>query len=29
MLVQEMTWEEYRDEVGKRVIILPAGFALM
>jgi creatinine amidohydrolase len=25
MLAHEMTWEEYRDEVSKRVIILPAG----
>jgi len=25
MLIQEMTWEEYRDEIGKRVVILPVG----
>ena len=25
MLVEHMTWEEYRDEVGRRIIILPVG----
>ena len=25
MLAEHMTWEEYRDEVGRRVIILPVG----
>jgi creatinine amidohydrolase/Fe(II)-dependent formamide hydrolase-like protein len=25
MLVEHMTWEDYRDEVGRRIIILPAG----
>ena len=25
MLVEHMTWEEYRDEVTRRIIILPVG----
>ena len=25
MLVEHMTWEEYRDEIGRRIIILPVG----
>jgi len=25
MLVENMTWEEYGDEVGRRIIILPVG----
>jgi len=25
MLVEHMTWEEYRDQVGRRIIILPVG----
>ncbi len=25
MLAEHMTWEEYRDEIGRRVVILPAG----
>jgi creatinine amidohydrolase/Fe(II)-dependent formamide hydrolase-like protein len=25
MLVEHMTWEEYRDEVSRRIIILPVG----
>jgi len=25
MLVEQMTWKEYRDEVSRRIIILPLG----
>jgi len=25
MLVEHMTWEEYRDQVSQRIIILPVG----